>query len=706
MAFFQVTMKRFSLGLAALLALSACAVEEQPYKEAAPFSAQLEPWEDVTSDGSETRTYVAQENGIYQIHWTAGDAVSIFFSTYNEKYVFAGETGDTAGRLDAVEASGLGSSFTTGFEVERYYAIYPYAASTSLSGNVITFDFPATQAYAPDSFGLGAGVMTAVTSGPDDRNLLFKNVTGYLKLRVYGGAKLSSIVLSGNNGEILSGTGRITALYGETPATEMTGNGATLTLSCGSVETGATAAEATEFWLALPPTDFTKGLTVVLTDAQGRVMTQSTSAEVSVRANHVVPMAAFKFEGVMQMPELPAVNSTLPVLYIYTPDNTPVVDKENWIAESHAWLKDAEGVVTDLGALSIRGRGNSTWQYAKKPYALKFEKKTSLVNGAAKDKRWNLLANYLDRTRIRNDIALELGRRLPGLRWTPKGDFVELVLNGVHRGNYYLVEHIKIAEGRVNIKEMKATDTSYETGSITGGYLLEMSLEYDEVNKFLTNPFPDLYYQSQYLHGGPGGTYQLPVMIKSPEEDVMVPEQLEYITNFINGLQGRIVGGDDTWMNDVDVDSFIEWMLVQEVVGNNEPVHPKSCYMYKDRNGVLVMGPLWDFDYHTFTSDYSVGTVYKYSIWYGYMLRYPAFARRLKALWPVVRAAFLDVRDNYFPAKAFSIMNSVDADLRMWPMTTTINGDESLEFVPAASRVMNNLRDRVYELDTVIGGIN
>ena len=74
----------------------------------------------------------------------------------------------------------------------------------------------------------------------------------------------------------------------------MTGNGATLTLSCGSVETGATAAEATEFWLALPPTDFTKGLTVVLTDTQGRVMTQATSAEVNVCANHVVPMAAFK----------------------------------------------------------------------------------------------------------------------------------------------------------------------------------------------------------------------------------------------------------------------------------------------------------------------------------------------------------------------------------------------------------------------------
>ena len=168
----DMDMKRFPIGLAALLALSACAVEEQPYQEAAPFEAQLEPRVEEASSTPGTRTYLAEENGILQIHWTAGDAVSIFFSTYNEEYLFAGQTGDTAGRLDAAQAGGLGSSFTTGFEVERYYAIYPYLASTSLSGNVITYEFPATQAYAPDSFGLGAGVMTAVTSGPDDRNLV------------------------------------------------------------------------------------------------------------------------------------------------------------------------------------------------------------------------------------------------------------------------------------------------------------------------------------------------------------------------------------------------------------------------------------------------------------------------------------------------------------------------------------------------------
>ena len=157
----QLIMKRLPIGLTALLALSACAVEEQPYKEAVPFEAQLEQWEEDPSSGSVTRTYLVQENDVLQIHWTAGDAVSIFFSTYNEQYVFAGQTGDTAGRLDAAQAGGMGSSFTTGFEVERYYALYPFAAGTSLSGNVITYDFPATQTYAPDS---STSLMKSVSS--------------------------------------------------------------------------------------------------------------------------------------------------------------------------------------------------------------------------------------------------------------------------------------------------------------------------------------------------------------------------------------------------------------------------------------------------------------------------------------------------------------------------------------------------------------
>ena len=75
-----------------------------------------------------------------------------------------------------------------------------------------------------------------------------------------------------------------------------------------------------------------------------------------------------------------------------------------------------------------------------------------------------LLANRVDRTLLRNDVAFEIARKCPALPWTPRGLFVELYLNGKHRGNYYLCEHIKIDKNRVNIDETK---------SLWYGYLFE-----------------------------------------------------------------------------------------------------------------------------------------------------------------------------------------------------------------------------------------
>ena len=168
-----------------------------------------------------------------------------------------------------------------------------------------------------------------------------------------------------------------------------------------------------------------------------------------------------------------------------------------------------------------------------------------------KDKRWNLLANFLDRTRLRNDIALEMGRRLTGLAWTPKGKYVDLVINNVHQGNYYLVEHIKVAKNRVNIKEMKSEDVTKAT--ISGGYLMEMSTEFDEVNKFTTKPFTDFYSGTWgNLHNGSGATI-LPVMIKSPDEETMVEDQLTWIHNHVDTVQTYVTTHDARWYDYVDV---------------------------------------------------------------------------------------------------------------------------------------------------------
>ena len=699
--------------LGTLAVLVSCS-KEPPREEKGtevPFSA--------TFEDAATRTYVDGSGETLRMHWTAGDAISIFFSTYGEQYLFQGQTGDRGGSFAKLPSS----VFTGGFELDRYYAVYPYSETTSLDeSGIIHYTFPDTQAFAEGSFGLGANPMVAVTAGRDDRHLIFKNVCAFLRLQIYGGATVTQIRFRGNAQETLCGTAEITTGFDTTPQTVMTGNGKVLTLNCaGGVQTSTSAEAPTSFWLALPPITLGSGFTVEVVDDKGNVTTQSSSKVFSFERNHVTPMKAFEvieFDPEPVIPDLPEVNNGLPVLYIYLPGfapaadttmtltNTLGIDKENWIAESRAYLRDTDGSVTDLGETSIRGRGNTTWGYVKKPYALKFKEKTSLL-GMPKDKRWDLLANYLDRTRLRNDLALELGRRLGergiGLDWTPHGKYVELVLNNVFLGNYYLVEHIKVSKDRVNITEMKSTDVAEP--EITGGYLMELGVEMDEINQFWTNLFRDTY--SYNRQGKSGDYYHLPVMIKDPDADVMVPAQLAWIQNYINGVQSSIVNLGSSWLDMVDMDSFICWMFVQEVVGNYEPFHPKSAYMHMDRDGKLMMGPLWDFDYGTFKNDYFMTPVYHYAIWYPYMLKNEVFVARVKELWPVVRGVLREVCNEY--AATYKSTNpaigplatSIDKDWVRWMSLggqPTVNGDEGKGIWSAFKQLTDNLSRRITQM--------
>ena len=127
---------------------------------------------------------------------------------------------------------------------------------------------------------------------------------------------------------------------------------------------------------------------------------------------------------------LEEVNTGLPKVVINTPEAQPIVSKETWMENATLTIYDTDGSVSYQGTTQVKGRGNSTWGYPKKPYALKLDKK-SVILGMPKHKRWCLLANFMDRTMIRNDVSFELARQMKALDYTPQGRFVELFLNGV-----------------------------------------------------------------------------------------------------------------------------------------------------------------------------------------------------------------------------------------------------------------------------------
>ena len=377
--------------------------------------------------------------------------------------------------------------------------------------------------------------------------------------------------------------------------------------------------------------------------------------------------------------------SKLPVVYIDTPGNTAITSKTEWTANTTITIYNTDGSVdyTDT-KLNIRGRGNSTWGYPKKPYALKLNKKASIL-GMPKHKRWVLLANWMDRTLLRNDVTFQISK-LTGLEWTPRGQFVEVVLNGVHVGNYYLCEQIKIDENRVNVAEMIAEDISGD--AVTGGYLMELDVYYDEVNKFKSS------------------VRNLPYMFKEPDEEVLQPQQLAYFQNYINEMETSMYS--ENWLQNreyedyMDLASFVDWWFVYELAKNGEPGHPKSCYMHKDRLGKLVAGPVWDFDWGTFTP--GTGYTIKTAIYYGRLFSNPEFVELVKSRWALLKPAF-DTIPDYIRSVAETTHVSNDINISLWPISSTVNGDESLSFTDAIERMVNSYTEKCSWLDSQINAL-
>ena len=376
----------------------------------------------------------------------------------------------------------------------------------------------------------------------------------------------------------------------------------------------------------------------------------------------------------------------LPVISIYTDDRGPVTSKEDW--KSATLSINGMGQFDDLqdAVVNIRGRGNTTWGWDKKPYALKFEKKTSVL-GMPKHKRWVLLANAMDRTMIRNRVAFKVAQQT-SLAWTPRNEFAEIFLNGKHLGCYLVAEHIKVDENRVNITEISPEDNEGE--ALTGGYLFELDFHFDNEWQWRT-------------------PRNIPFAIKSPDEEDLTPEQFQWAQEYINSLEGLLYSEDYLspergYANYIDQQSFIDYWLVFEVCLNHEIGNPGSVYMYKDRGGKLHAGPIWDFDWGTFSYNVSTsakGKIYLTGVlWYGRLFRDAEFKALAKERWAEIYPrlqnllGFIDEQEEYLALSA-------QRNFALWNPATTggVNGDETLSFTEAVARMRSIYAERLTDIN-------
>lgn len=274
--------------------------------------------------------------------------------------------------------------------------------------------------------------------------------------------------------------------------------------------------------------------------------------------------------------------TNLPHVYINTFTGKSITSKTTYVM-ARMWYVDEQDSVAFYDSLEIRGRGNSTWSLAKKPYKIKFqEKEKFLGKGYAKAKKWTLMANHGDKTLIRNALTRQLGEWL-GLKFNPAAKFVDLTLNDKYVGNYHISDQIDVRPHRVNITEQDEIVT--EQSNITGGYLLEADGFYDFQNGKTG------FYTSQK---------SVPIRIHHPDEDCIVNEQYTYISKFANSFEQRLYSTDfkdaeKGYRPLVDSVSLANWYLATEISGNIDGFF--STYFYKEQDDDrFFWGPLWDYD--------------------------------------------------------------------------------------------------------------
>ena len=204
----------------------------------------------------------------------------------------------------------------------------------------------------------------------------------------------------------------------------------------------------------------------------------------------------------------------------------------------------------------IKGRGNSTWGYPKKPYRLKLNKKAEIC-GLGKAKNYVLLANHLDPTLMLNSVAFKIGRLLE-LPFTNHAIPVDVVLNGIYKGSYLLTEQIEVKENSV---------------------MWELDSYWDDEPKFKSTAF------------------NLPVMVKDPD---LTTEQFEYWKKDFNAFTTQFAKEPlegNSYVDMIDIESVAKFLITFNLVHNMEINHPKSVFLHKEGNGKYVMGPIWDFDW-------------------------------------------------------------------------------------------------------------
>lgn len=313
----------------------------------------------------------------------------------------------------------------------------------------------------------------------------------------------------------------------------------------------------------------------------------------------------------------------LPIIYLKTDDYSPIDSKENYV-KGDVWVDGGRNFTNFVeSGMKIRGRGNSTWfLHPKKPFQMKLDEKAEFL-GMPEAKKWLFLAEYSDKTMLRNKTSFEMGY-LSSLGWTPQSRFAEVYINNEYSGTYNVTEKVEENDNRVALGDT--------------GYLLEI----DQLERMEPD---DVYFN----------TNEFLINIKEPSVDLDSAEY-HFIKDLINEFEDVLFGNNyanplEGYAKYIDIDSFIDWYLIGEITKNADYQSFSSIYLNVLPGEKIKMGPLWDFDLSLGNENHYPDNFWvKDHRWYQRLFQDPAFVSKVKA------------RFEYFKENQNIILDKIDAN--------------------------------------------
>lgn len=320
-----------------------------------------------------------------------------------------------------------------------------------------------------------------------------------------------------------------------------------------------------EAYLSILPCDLsTSQLSIKVYDAEGHLYDVSGDFE----GKTFEAGSTYHLTGAISSSAV-ALCSGLPVIMVNTPSGVKISDitKETWLESSTMAIVNANGEVLNAPG-KIKGRGNSTWTFDKKPYAFKFTNKQSPF-GFPANKAWVLLAESCDRSLLRTAYMCAISKAA-SIDWTINYQYVNLFLNGEYWGVYVLTDKVEKSKNRINIMD--------------DGFIIEDDNFYEQESLF-------------WVSDRIGRPYTFKYPDPDNNEIVKFDDNYNFIRDFISEIERTLLvlknnnAFSTDYLDKLDANSFAKYHIAVEVFSNFDP---NRYYVLPSRTSKLKMMPMWD----------------------------------------------------------------------------------------------------------------